>query len=51
LLLAAGEITIWITIAPRLRRSRRRRCRSAAGEVERGKGTSARFFVTRDGPA
>jgi hypothetical protein len=38
-------------MAPRRRRSRRRRCRSAAGEVERGEGAPIRLSVTREAPA
>jgi len=46
--IAAGETTICITMAPRRRRSRRRRCLSATGEIWRGEGASTPLRVTRD---
>ena len=45
--IAAGESTISSIMAPRRRRSRQRRCRSASGEIVHDKGGC----VTRDVPA
>jgi hypothetical protein len=38
-------------MAPRRRRSRRRRCRSASGEIGRSEDASIMLLVTREAPA